>query len=130
MLSKDANRMRLTHSILLTGPSGAGKSSFANKSLRSEGSGLVLASPIDELDSYLGLEPPSYLLKAIDDQDYLPSAEQDRRGSPLGLTTGVRWLRDRYGEVKSDAEAGKPSRYAVLVLDTVSAVGSLAQNAA
>ena len=121
---------KLTHSILLTGPSGAGKSTFARGALVAEGSGLVLASPLDELDSYYGLEPPRYVLHSFDDADYLPSEAADKIGQPTGLRDAVRWLRLRYVEVAEDAKNGKPPRYAVLVLDTVSALGTLATNAA
>lgn len=122
--------MTLTHSILLTGPSGAGKSSFARGALVAEGSGLVLASPMDELDSYYGLESPKYVMQSFDDASYLPSETADHIGSPTGLRDAIRWLRLRYAEVAKDIAEGKPPRYAVLVLDTVSAMGSLATNAA
>src|SRR6266496_4863601 len=121
---------KLTHSILLTGPSGAGKSSFARGALVAEGSGLVLASPLDELDSYYGLEPPMFVMRHFEDSDYLPSEVADKIGVPTGLRDAVRWLRLRYAEVASDVAAAKPPRYAVLVLDTVSAMGTLATNAA
>lgn len=120
---------KLTHSILLTGPSGAGKSTFARGALVAEGSGLVLASPLDELDSYYGLEEPAYKMRHFDDADYLPSEAADKIGIPTGLRDAVRWLRLRYAEVKDDFDAGKPPRYKVLVLDTVSAIGTLATNA-
>ena len=123
--------MTLTHSILLTGPSGAGKSTFARGALVAEGSGLVLASPLDELDSYYGLEAPKYQMRHFEDSTYLPSeSSAELIGSPTGLRDAVRWLRLRYAEVKSDVDSGKPSRYAVLVIDTVSALGTLATNAA
>lgn len=119
---------KLVHSILLTGPSGVGKSSFARSALVAEGSGLVLASPLDELDSYYGLEPPKYVFGHFDDSDYLPS--DLNVGEPTGLRDAVRWLRLRYAEVAEDFKAGKPPRFAVLVIDTVSALGTLATNAA
>jgi len=114
----------------LTGPSGAGKSTFARGALVAAGSGLVLASPLDELDSYFGLEAPSYVFKSFDDAGYLPSESADNIGQPTGLRDAVRWLRLRYAEVAEDAAAGKPPRYKVLVIDTVSAMGILAVNAA
>lgn len=121
---------KLTHSILLTGPSGAGKSTFARGALVAEGSGLVVASPLDELDSYYGLEMPRYNMRHFEDSSYLPSeSSAELIGAPTGLRDAVRWLRLRYAEVAADVAAGKPSRYAVLVLDTVSAVGTLAINA-
>lgn len=121
---------KLVHSILLIGPSGAGKSTFLRKALEAEGSGAVLASPGDELDSYYGLEGPNFAFKSIDDAEYLPSEIPDKIGTPLGLTTGIRWLRFIYSVIKSDVEAGKPPRYAILGLDTVSAMGTLATNSA
>lgn len=121
---------KLTHSILLTGPSGVGKSTFARGALIASGSGLVLASPLDELDSYYGLEAPRYVMSHFEDSTYLPSEVADKIGSPTGLRDAVRWLRARYAEVAEDIKEGKPPRYAVLVLDTVSALGTLATNAA
>jgi AAA domain-containing protein len=121
---------QLTHSILVLGPSGAGKSTFARGALVAEGSGLVVASPLDELDSYLGLDAPKYVFGHFDDSLYLPSADAANVGTPTGLRDAVRWLRLRYAEVAEDAKAGKPPRYAILVLDTVSALGVLATNTA
>lgn len=120
----------LTHSILLTGPSGAGKSTFARGALVAAGSGMVLASPLDELDSYYGLEGPQFNFGWFDDAAYLPSANVGDVGSPTGLRDAVRWLRARYLEVKADFDAKLPPRYKVLVLDTVSAFGTLALNTA
>jgi AAA domain-containing protein len=123
---------KITHSILLTGPSGAGKSYFARKALEAVGSGMVLASPIDELDSYLGLEAPRFLFKAIDDHGYTPSLKgtEGGIGAPGGSKEGIYWLRARYAEIADDVKNGKPPRYGALVLDTISAMGTLAQNAA
>lgn len=64
---------KLIHSILVIGPTGAGKSTFARGALSGEGSGLVLASPLDELDSYYGLTEPKYRFSHFDDAEYLPS---------------------------------------------------------
>src|SRR5574342_248968 len=115
--------MPLTHSILLTGPSGAGKSSFLRKALEAEGSGAVLASPGDELDSYYGLlENAKYSFKAIDDGLYTPSVK-DNIGVPTGLKEGLIWLKQKYVEVMEDVKGNKAPRYAVLGLDTVSAMG-------
>jgi len=122
--------LTLTHSILLLGPTGAGKSYFARSALDALGSGLICASPLDELDSYYPLEAPRFVLSAFDDSAYFPSEEVANRGSPTGLTNAVRWLRQRLIEVNDDQKAGRPVRYKVLVLDTVSAFGTLAQNAA
>lgn len=122
----------LTNSILLTGPSGAGKSSFARSALVTEGSGMVLASPADELDTYFGLDPARYIFKSVDDAMYMPSLKGVAGmevGEPTGLKEAVYWLRKRYAELASDVEAGKPPRYKVLVMDTVSAMGILASNA-
>lgn len=123
---------KLTMSILLTGPSGSGKSTFLRKALEAEGSGAVLASPGDELDSYYGLGP-GYAFRAIDDSLYTPSLKGVKDatvGEPHGFKEGILWLRQRYGEVSEDVKGGKPPRYAVLGLDTVSAMGVLASNAA
>lgn len=120
---------QLTHSILLTGPSGAGKSSFLRRALEHYGSGMVLASPLDELDSYYGLDPEKFITKSIDDPTYTPSLK-DSPGEATGLREGVDWLKRRYVEFLADQKAGKPPRYAVLGLDTVSAMGALATNAA
>lgn len=123
--------MQVTHSILLTGPSGAGKSTFARGALVAEGSGLVVASPLDELDSYLGLDLPKYNMRHFEDSTYLPSeSSTELVGAPTGLRDAVRWLRLRYAEVAADFAASKPPRYKVLVLDTVSAFGTLAVNTA
>lgn len=120
--------MKLIQSILVTGASGVGKSTFLCKALEAEGSGCVLASPADELDSYSPLlDNPSYAFQAIDDGLYTPTLKDGSK--PTGLADGLAWLKQRFVEVLSDAKANKAPRYAVLGLDTVSAMGSLATNA-
>lgn len=124
---------KLVHSLLITGPSGSGKSTFARKALEAEGSGLILAGPEDELDSYFGLDESSYVKKSIDDSFYTPSLKGvvgHSVGEPSGLRDGIQWLRQKGMEVSAAVKSGKPSPYAVLVLDTVSFMGSLASNAA
>lgn len=118
---------RLIHSILLTGPSGVGKSSFLRGALVAEGSGLVLASPMDELDSYYGLDSNHYRFGHFDDADYLPSVDNT---AASGFVNAVKWLRERYLEAKAvfDDGGSKPL-YAVLGIDTVSMFGTLALNA-
>lgn len=118
---------QLTHSILLMAPSGSGKSTFARGALEAYGSGLVVACPLDELDSYYGLTGPSYLSSHFDDSLYLPSLKDGSKAT--GLKDAVLWLKDRYMEMLADFKAGKAPKYAVLVVDTVSAFGTLATNA-
>jgi hypothetical protein len=120
----------LVQSILLLGPSGIGKSTFARGAMVAEGGGLVVASPLDELDSYYGLTGPTYAMNHFDDSTYMPSMDKGERGVPTGLGDIIKWLMKRFLEVKADVETGKPPRYPVLVLDTVSAMGIMATNAA
>lgn len=118
---------QLTQSILIVGPSGAGKSFFARSALEHEGSGLVLAAPgVDELDSYYGLNEPEYVMQGFDDSTYFPTLEQ--KGA-VGLRDAVVWLQNRLAEVVSDVKEGKAARYAVVVADTISAIGQLSTNA-
>jgi len=119
---------KLILSVLIAGPSGVGKSTLLRRALVAEGSGLVLAAPNDELDSYYGLELPKYDLKAVDDSEYLPSLE--KTGQPTGLRDAVRWLSAKLTEVATDFKAGKAPRYAILGIDTISQLGQLAHNAA
>lgn len=112
---------KLVHSILLMAPSGSGKSTFARGACEVEGSGLVLACPQDELDSYYGLEEPRYKFGHFDDGLYLPSAGVKMA---KGLTDAIVWLKERYEAVAAGKEG-----YGVLVVDTVSAFGTLATNA-
>lgn len=118
----------LTHSVLLTGASGAGKSSLIRGALEHYGSGLVVLAPgIDEIDSYIGLvDKPGFVFKGFDDIEYQPTVKGSKA---TGLDEMTKWLRERYAEVKADVEQGKPPRYAVLGVDTLSAVGRLAYNA-
>jgi len=117
-----------TYSILLTGASGVGKSTVIRGALETFGSGaIVLAPGSDEADSYLGLiGRPSFVFKGFDDTLYQPSLGDK---VATGHTDMVRWLKAIYLEVRADVDAGKPPRYAVLGIDTLSAVGRLAYNA-
>jgi len=118
----------LTHSVLLTGASGVGKSTLIRGALEHYGSGLVVLAPgTDEDASYAGLlDNPKYLFKPVDDVEYQPTVKGTKA---TGHDEMIKWLRERYAEVKADVEAGKPPRYAVLGVDTLSAVGRLAYNA-
>src|SRR5438445_3120657 len=117
-----------TYSVLLTGASGVGKSTLIRGALETFGSGaIVLAPGSDEGDSYLGLlDNKSYKFQGFDDTLYQPSLGDK---IATGHTDMVRWLKSVYLEVKSDFDTGKPPRYAVLGIDTLSAVGRLAYNA-
>lgn len=116
-----------TQSVLLTGASGVGKSTLIRGALEYYGSGMILAAPgTDELDSYLGLEGSSFAMKGFDDPLFHP---QLKEFNATGHADMVKWLREKYVELKSDADANKPLRYAVLGVDTLSAVGRLAYNA-
>lgn len=119
--------MTLVQSILLTGASGVGKSSLIRGALEYYGSGAVVLAPgKDEFDSYLGLEGDSYTYGNFDDVLFQP---QSKDFSATGHEEMVKWLRALYVTLRSDVDAGKPPRYAVLGVDTLSAVGRLAYNA-
>lgn len=120
--------MNNTYSILLTGASGTGKSTIIRGALESFGSGaIVLAPGTDEGDSYLGLlDNKNYKFRGFDDTLYQPALDPKSKAS--GHTEMVGWLKSIYEEVRSDVDAGKPPRYAVLGVDTLSAVGRLAYN--
>lgn len=125
--------MKVIHSTLLTGASGVGKSTLIRGALEFYGSGMVLAAPgEDELDSYLGLEGENFCFKGFDDILYQPTLKGIKDAGEWSKATGfsdmVFWLRDRYLELKSDVDAGRSPRYAVLGVDTISAVGRLAYN--
>lgn len=62
----------------------------------------------------------------MDDVEYQATVKGTKA---TGHDDMIKWLRERYAEVKADVEAGKPPRYAVLGVDTLSAVGRLAYNA-
>lgn len=111
--------LNIVASCLVTGPPGVGKSTLAYKALKTEGSGLVLACPLDELDSYVDLQDnPNYLLHSIDDTQYLPSLGL---GQPHGFKDGAKWLAERYAEAAAAHAQGK-RKWAVLVIDTQSAI--------
>jgi energy-coupling factor transporter ATP-binding protein EcfA2 len=120
--------MELTHSVLLTGASGAGKSTLIRGALEHYGSGLVVLAPgTDEDSSYVGLlNNPAFKFKGFDDVEFQATVKGTKA---TGHDEMIKWLRERYAEVKSDVEAGLPPRYAVLGVDTLSAVGRLAYNA-
>jgi len=118
----------LTHSVLLTGASGVGKSTLIRGALEHYGSGLVVLAPgTDEDMSYVGLlDNPAFKFRGFDDIEWQAT---DKNSKATGHSDMIKWLRERYAEVKSDVDAGKPPRYAVLGVDTLSAVGRLAYNA-
>ena len=113
------------HNILLTGASGTGKSSLIRGAIEHYGSGaLALALGEDELDSYLGLGNVS--IGTFDDPMFFP---QYKEFNATGLKDLIEWLKNLYVDLKADVDAGKPPRYSVLGMDTISAVGRLAYNA-
>ncbi len=118
----------LTHSVLLTGASGSGKSTLIRGALEHYGSGAILLAPgKDEIDSYHKLiDNKAYCFGAFDDILYQPSLGDK---VATGHKEMVDWLKRIYLEVKSDVDAGIKPRYAVLGVDTLSAVGRLAYNA-
>lgn len=120
--------MKLTHSILLTGASGTGKSTLIRGALEQYGSGAILLAPgTDEGDSYIGLlDNPAFKFAGFDDILYQPAL--DSKSKATGHTEMISWLKGVYTDVKSDVDAGKPPRYAVFGVDTLSAVGRLAYN--
>src|SRR5258708_2078829 len=106
-----AGKKLMTHSVLLTGASGTGKSSLIRGALELYGSGIVVLAPgFDELDSYRGLSASNYAFQGFDDVLYQP-ALGDKVAS--GHTEMVKWLKERYLEIKADVTAGKPPPYAV-----------------
>jgi AAA domain len=120
----------LTQSVLLTGASGTGKSTLIRGALEYYGSGAVVLAPgHDEGDSYVGLlDNPAFRFGAFDDIMYQPALKEADWNKATGFTDMVRWLKDVFLAVKADTLEGKPPRYAVLGVDTLSAVGRLAYN--
>lgn len=116
-----------TNSVLLTGASGAGKSTLLRGALEYYGSGaIVLAPGDDEADSYIGLNEANYSFQGFDDIEFHPEL---REFNASGHSDMIRWLKKIYAEVKSDVDSNKQPRYAVLGVDTESAVGRMAYNA-
>jgi len=120
--------MILTHSVLLTGASGTGKSTLIRGALEHYGSGIVVLAPgLDEQDSYIRLlSNPKIKFQGFDDVLYQPSL--DKASKATGHVEMTAWLKERYLELKSDVDAKKPPRYAMLGVDTLSACGRLAYN--
>jgi AAA domain-containing protein len=117
--------LTLIQSLLIAGPTGIGKSTFARGALIVEGGGLVCAMPgHDELDSYEGV--PNVTKEGFDDTEYVPTV--DPKSKPNGLRDALTWLGERLREVQADKKAGVPTRYPVVVMDTISAAGQLASN--
>jgi len=118
----------VSHNILLTGASGTGKSTLIRGALEHYGSGAVVLAPgKDESDSYIGLlNNPKFRFGDFDDILYQPAL--DPKSKATGHTEMITWLKEIYLEVKSDVSANKAPRYAVLGVDTLSAVGRLAYN--
>lgn len=118
----------MTHSFLLTGASGTGKSTLIRGALEHYGSGAVVLAPgKDEFDSYVGLQDnPRFKFGDFDDILYQPAL--DKSSKATGHTEMLMWLKGVYLDLKSDLDSGKPLRYAVLGIDTLSAVGRLAYN--
>lgn len=116
-----------SNSVLLTAPSGAGKSTLIRGALEYYGSGLVVLAPgLDEINSYIGLDDESkYVFKGFDDPFFHPELKEF---DATGHGDMVRWLKERYTEIKSDVDSLKEPRYKVLAVDTMSAIGRLAYN--
>lgn len=122
--------MTVTHSVLLTGASGSGKSTIIRGALEHYGSGAVLLCPgKDEIDSYGKLYGnPNYLFGDFDDIFFQPALGDKDWNVATGHQDMVKWLRDVFVAVKADSDAGRPLRYRVLAVDTLSAVGRMAYN--
>jgi len=113
------------HNILLTGASGTGKSTLIRGAVEHYGSGaLALALGEDELDSYIGLN--NVYVGCFDDPLFFP---QYKEFNVTGLKDMLTWLKGLYVTLKEDVDSGRKPRYAVLGMDTISAVGRLAYNA-
>src|ERR1700693_4939635 len=118
--------MIVSNSVLLTGASGAGKSTLLRGALQYYGSGLVVLAPgEDELDSYIGLNGDGYVFRGFDDPFFHPELKEFEAN---GHGDMIRWLKERYVEIKSDVDSGKEPRYKVLAVDTISAIGRLGYN--
>ena len=116
------------YSIIDLGPSGAGKSSLCRDALLHEGSGVVLLAPGDaERVSYLEFEDnDAYQIGSFDDSEFFPTVGE---WEATGQKNAVTALRNVASVLKKDREEGKPLRWRVLVLDSLSSFSHLSVNA-
>lgn len=121
--------MRPGHFLLFAGPYGAGKSTSLRHALREEGAGLVLLAPgDDERASYSEFEDkPGYDIRSFDDPLYMPSLGSEYRKTE-GYGKALATLAKAVEVVRKDAEEGKPLRWPVIAVDTVSSFATLTEN--
>lgn len=125
----------ISHALLDIGPSGSGKSHLAKSALDYYGSGVVvLARGMDELNSYYPLfeDKEHYDFAGFDDPDFQVVLGKSGGGlNAHGAADVVRYLGATYTRLKAEYDSlGEVRSRKVLVVDTGSALGSLAMNAA